>query len=77
MLAERSNGVILMVLGIHLSVQTEIDIPSPTRFSSPILRALRPAMIARQVAEAERGRLAFMKSTSGEYHPFITLVLRS
>ena len=50
-----NSGVLVGVVGIHLSVHALIKVPSPTRVTIPASKASQPAMIARQVADAALG----------------------
>ena len=68
----RTVGIMDSFLGIHLSVQTEMDEPSPTCFTKPFESASRSAIMARQVTDEPQGVPTCMKSVVGKYFPFRT-----
>lgn len=69
-------GISLIIFVIHLSVQMEIDDPSPTHLMNLASKAACPITIAFHVVEELGGAAACIKSVCGEYLPFKNLSQR-
>ena len=64
------------LVGSHLSVQTEMDVPFPTCQRYPCWTIFWAAIMLRQAYEGEEPRVAVRKSPSGKYLAFKTLCTR-